>query len=87
MVALDDGAEVAVFADESDAKVLQKAMDRSAGQFFTCLVRTLHDGGKEITGQATPPYNWVEGDLGPVPEAASRATGAPRRILTRYVDP
>ncbi len=83
VVALEDGAEAAVFADEADAK----ALERKDGQPITALVRTLQDGGKAISAHYAGLYNWSEADLAPVPEAASRNAGAARRILTRYVDP
>lgn len=87
VIVLDDGAEVAVFADEINAKVIDKALARGNGKTFTCLVRTLHDGGKEISEHYKRYFNWNETDLGPPAEASNRYTGGPRRILTHYVDP
>ena len=89
VVALEDGPEVAVFADVKNVKALNKAFARAKkeGKPFTCVVRTLYDGGKEISAHYKRHYNWSEADLGPVPDAAKKFTATGRRMLTYYVDP
>jgi hypothetical protein len=87
VIAMDDGPEVAVFVQVHDLKRLEKLFAKRSGEPFTCLVRTLKDGGKEIPGWAKDAYDWSEADLGPVPEAAKSFTNTGRRILTYFVDP
>jgi hypothetical protein len=87
VVALEDGPEVVVFADERNMKAIERAISRQDRGSFTCVVRTLYDGGKEISPHYKHFYNWSETDLRPVPEEAKRFTDTGRRILTYYVDP
>lgn len=87
VVALEDGPEVAVFADEQNLKALERAFARKDGRPFTCVVRTLSDGGKELSTHFRRYYQWSEADLGAVPEGVKGFTSTGRRILTYYVDP
>ena len=77
VVVLEDGAEVTVFADEQNMAALSKALAKPA---FTCVVRTLYDGGREISKHFKRFYNWNDDDLVP-------AASGSRRMLTYYVDP